>query len=106
MASTNPKQPERAEDRSGRPIITSAPTRPARRSRWIWITIGVVVLSVIGVIAYIVLYNGGGGYGGGGSGGGGYGGGGSGGGAGGYILFAFSADQARRLKQRISAKRR
>jgi hypothetical protein len=100
MASTNPKQPERGEDRSGRPIITSAPTRPARLSRWIWITIGIVVLSVIGVIAYIVLYNGGGGYGGGGSGGG------SGGGAGGYILFAFSADQARRLKQGISAKRR
>jgi hypothetical protein len=101
MASTNPKQPEREEDRSGGPIMTSAPTRPARRSRWIWITIGVVVLLVIGVIAYIVLYNGGGGYGGGGSGGGG-----TGGGAGGYILFAFSADQARRLKQRISAKRR
>jgi len=35
----------------------------------IWIAIGVVVLSVIGVITYIVLYNGGGGYGGGGSGG-------------------------------------
>ncbi len=78
MAATNPKQPEREEDRSGRPMNTSATTRPARRSRWIWITIGVVVLSVIGV----------------------------GGGAGGYILFAFSADQARRLKQRISAKRR
>ena len=99
MAATNPKQPEREEDRSGRPIITSAPARP-RRSLWIWIAISVVVLSVIGVIAYIVLYNGGGGYGGGGYGGG------SGGGAGGYILFAFSADQARRLTQRISAKRR
>jgi hypothetical protein len=96
MAATNPKQPEREKDRSGRPIIASAPTRPAGRSRLIWIAIGLVVLSVIGVIAYIVLYNGGGGYGGGGSGGGG----------GGYILFAFSADQARRLKQRISAKRR
>jgi mevalonate kinase len=55
---------------------------------------------VIGVIAYMALYNGGGGYGGSGSGGSGSGGG------GGYILLAFSADQARRLKERISAKRR
>jgi uncharacterized membrane protein YgcG len=105
MAASNPKQPEREEYRSGRPIIVSARARPARRSRWIWIAIGVVILAVIGVIAYMALYNGGGGYGGGGSGGSGSGGSGSGGG-GGYILFAFSADQARRLKERISAKRR
>lgn len=96
MAATNPKQPEREEHRSGRPIIASAPGRQARRSRWIWIAIGAVILAVIGVIAYMALYNGGGGYGGGGSGGN----------AGGYILFAFSADHARRLKERISAGRR
>jgi hypothetical protein len=96
MAATNPKQPEREDDRFGRPNNASDPARPARRSHWIWIAIGVVILAVIGVIAYKALYNGGSGYGGGGSGGK----------AGGYLLFAFSADHARRLKERISAGRR
>jgi flagellar basal body-associated protein FliL len=92
MAATSPKQePEREDDRYGRPTAGSAPTRPARRSRWIAIAIGIVVLVVIGVIAYLVLYSGGNGSGGGG-------------GLYGFVL-AFSGDQARSLGSRISARR-
>src|SRR5438093_9131574 len=72
-------------------------TTPTRRSRWVWIAIGIVVLAVIGVIAYLVLYSGGNGYGGGG---------GTGGtGGGGYFMLAFSGDQLRRLRNRVLAKR-
>ena len=95
MAATNQKQePEREDDRHGRPTHGSAGTTPARRSRWIAIAIGIVVLVVIGVIAYLVLYSGGNGSGGGGDGGGLYG-----------FVLAFSGDQARRLGSRISARR-
>jgi hypothetical protein len=92
MAATSSKQePEREDDRYGRPTAGSAPTTPARRSRWIAIAIGIVVLVVIGVIAYLVLYGGGNG---------------SGGGGGLYgSVLAFSGDQARRLGSRISARR-
>jgi hypothetical protein len=100
MAATNPKQePEREDDRYGRPSLTSTSTTPARRSRWIAITIGIVVLVVIGVIAYLALYSGGGG-----SGGGTGGGSGDGGGLYGSVL-ALSANQVRRLRSRISAGR-
>jgi hypothetical protein len=92
MAATTPKQePEREDDRHGRSTLGSAGTTPARRSRWIAIAIGIVVLIVIGVIAYLVLYGGGNGSGGGG-------------GLYGFVL-AFSGDQARRLRSRISARR-
>jgi flagellar basal body-associated protein FliL len=91
MAATNPKQePKREDERYGRPTRGSAPTTPARRSRWIAIAIVLVVLVVIGVIAYLVLYGGGNGSGGGG-------------GLYGFVL-AFSGEQARRLGSRISAR--
>ena len=96
MAATNPQQQE-PDDRQGRPVLSSAPEAPARRSRWIWIAIAIVVVAVIGVIAYMALYNGGG-YGGGNGGGGG-----TGGGA--YFILGFSADQARRLRNWIRSKR-
>ena len=100
MAATNPQQQE-PDDRQGRPVLSSAPEAPARRSRWIWIAIAIVVLAVIGVIAYMALYTGGGG--GGGYGGGNGGGGGTGGGA--YFIVGFSADQTRRLRNWIRSKR-
>jgi ABC-type transporter Mla subunit MlaD len=60
-----------------------------RRSRWVWIAIGVVVVAVIGVIAYMAVYNGGGG----------------GTGGGGYFILAFSGDQVRRLGNRVLSRR-
>ena len=98
MAATNPQQHE--PDDQDRPVLASAPEAPARRSRWIWIAIAIVVVAVIGVIAYMALYNGGGG---GGYGGGNGGGGGTDGGA--YFILGFSADQARRLRNWIRSKR-
>jgi peptidoglycan/LPS O-acetylase OafA/YrhL len=95
MAATNPQEPER--DDHDRPTIASART-PARRSRWILIAVGIVLLAVIAVIAYFALYNGNGN-------GGGYGGGGGGTGGGAYFIVAISADHARRLKNRIPARR-
>jgi hypothetical protein len=99
MAAPEPQQDE-PDDRSGRPVLASAPAAPTRRSRWIWIVIGIVVLAVIGVVAYMALYNGGGG-------GGGYGGGNGGGGTGGgaYFILGFSTDQARRLRNWIRSRR-
>jgi hypothetical protein len=64
-------------------------TMTPRRSRWVWIAIGVVVVAVIGVIAYMAVYNGGGG----------------GTGGGGYFILAFSGDQVRRLGNRVLSRR-
>jgi flagellar basal body-associated protein FliL len=76
-----------------RAAANSTPTTPGR-SRWVWIAVGIVVLAVVGVIAYMALYNGNGGYGGeGGTGGG------------GYFILAFSGDQARRLRNRVLSRR-
>jgi hypothetical protein len=96
MAATSPKQePQRGGDPYDRPTIASTSRGTARRSWWIAIVIGVVVLAVIGVIVYMALYGDGGS-----SGGGSGGGSGDGGGLYGFAL-AFSADQARRLRGRI-----
>jgi flagellar basal body-associated protein FliL len=73
---------------------TPSPARSGRRSRWIWIVVGVVALIAIGVIAYMALYNGGGDGSGGGSGGG-----------GGYFILAFSGDQVRRLRNHLAGAR-
>jgi hypothetical protein len=75
---------------------TPSPTTSGRRSRWIWITVGIVALIAIGIIAYMALYNGGG-YGSGGGPGG------SGGGA--YFILAFSGEPLRRLRNRLAQAR-
>jgi hypothetical protein len=95
MAATDPrKEPVQRDDGSGRPTLASSSTSSPRRSRWVAIAIGVVVLAVIGVIAYMLLYGGDGGTGGG-----------SGGGGGGYLMLALSARQARHLRDRMTATR-
>ena len=79
MSATNPS------DR-----YSSAPV-PARRSRWLWAVIAVVVIAGIAVVAYILFSGGGGGYGGGGDGGAG----------GGYAVVAFSGETIRRVARRL-----
>jgi peptidoglycan/LPS O-acetylase OafA/YrhL len=97
MAATDPRQePAQRDDRHGRPTLAPSSMSLPRRPRWMAIAIGVVVLAVIGVIAYLLLYNGDGGYGGGSGGGG---------GGGGYFMLALSAEQTRRLRDRMTAKR-
>ena len=97
MAATNPKeQPQQDERQYGRPTLARGSAAPARRSRWIPIAIGIVVLLAIGVIVYMLLYNG--------DGGGGSGGGGDGGGLYGFAI-ALSSDGVRRLKTVISRSR-
>jgi hypothetical protein len=73
-----------------RAATNSTPTTPGR-SRWVWIAVGIVVLAVVGVIAYMALYN--------------VSGGGGGTGGGGYFILAFSGDQARRLRNRVLSRR-
>ena len=94
MAATNPKEePQQGERQYGRPTLAKGPTASAHRSRWIAIAIGIVILAAIGVVAYMLLYNGNGG-----------GGSGNGGGGGGLYGFALtlSSDGVRRLKTVIS----
>ena len=76
-------------------------TSKKSRSTWLWVIVGMIVLAIIGVIAYMALYNGSGyssgttsGVGGGGGGGG-----------GGYLILALSADQLRRISGWIRSKR-
>jgi hypothetical protein len=96
MGATNPEeQPQQDERQYGRPTLAKGPTASSRRSRWIPIAIGIVVLVVIGVIAYMLLYNG--------DGSGGSGGGGDGGVYG--SALALSSDSLRRLKIGISKRR-
>jgi len=93
MAATDPRQEQaQRDDRYSRPTLAGSPTSSPRRSRWMAIAVGIVVLAVIGVIAYMLLYNGSGGSGGGG-------------GIGGYSAIALSAGQVRRLRDRLMAKR-
>jgi hypothetical protein len=93
MAATDPRQePAQRDDRYGRPTLAPSSMSPPHRSRWVPIAIGVVVLAVIGVIAYMLLYSGDGGSGGGV-------------GGGGYLMLALSAQQVRRLRDRVAAKR-
>ena len=97
MAATNPnEQPQQDERQYGRPTLAQGSAAPARRSRWIPIAIGIVILVAIGVILYMLLYNGdgGGGSGGGGDGGGLYG-----------LAIALSSDTVRRLRTVISKNR-
>ena len=79
MSATNPSDP-----------YSSAPV-PARRSRWLWAVIAVVVIAGIAVVAYMLFSGGGGGYGGGGDGGAG----------GGYAVVAFSGETIRRVARRL-----
>ncbi len=88
--------PQQGERQYGRPTLTKGPTASAHRSRWIAIAIGIVILAAIGVVAYMLLYNG--------NGGGGSGSGGGGGGLYGFAL-ALSSDGVRRLKTVISRSR-
>jgi hypothetical protein len=97
MAATNPReQPQQDERQYGRPTLASGSAAPARRSRWIPIAIGIVVLLAIGVIVYMLLFTG--------DGGGASGGGGDGGGLYGFAI-ALSSDGVRRLKTMISRSR-
>ena len=81
MSATNPSDP-----------YSSAPV-PARRSRWLWAVIAVVVIAGVAVVAYMLFSGGGGGYGGGG--------GGDGGAGGGYAVVAFSGETIRRVARRL-----
>jgi hypothetical protein len=84
MAATDPRQPERDDDRYGRPTLVQRPMTRPRRARWI--ILGLVVAAVLAVIVYMLAYNGGG------SGGS--------GGTGGYLVVAFSMDRLRRSIRR------
>jgi hypothetical protein len=86
MAATDPRQPERDDDRYTRPQLASRPASAPRRMRWI--VLGLVVAAVLAVIVYMLAYNGGG------SGGGG------GGGVGGYLVLALPMDFLRRVTKR------
>jgi hypothetical protein len=92
----NPREPEQHEQRRPerddrmRSVGTeSAP--PVRRNRTLAIIVGIVLVIAIGVVAWMALYSGGSSGGGSGSGGGGI----------GYLMFALSTDQLRRLTRRI-----
>jgi flagellar basal body-associated protein FliL len=97
VAATNPnEQPQQDERQYGRPTLAQGSAASARRSRWIPIVIGIVILVAIGMILYMLLYSG--------DGGGGSGGGGDGGGLYGFAI-ALSSDGVRRLKTVISKSR-
>jgi hypothetical protein len=85
MAATDPRQPERDEERYGRPTLVQRPMTPPRRTRWI--VLGLVAAAVLALIVYMLAYNGGSG-------------GGTGGGAGGYLVVAFSMNRLRRMIRR------
>jgi hypothetical protein len=81
VSATNPSDP-----------YSSAPV-PARRFRWLWAVIAVVVIAGIAVVAYMLFSGGGGGYGGGG------------GAGGGYAVVAFSGETIRRVARRLKRSR-
>jgi hypothetical protein len=77
---------------------TGDPEVRTRRSPWLAVAVAVAVIAVIGVIAYVLLYNGGsGGLYNGGSGGAG----GGSGDTGGYVVVAFAGDTVRRAVARF-----
>src|SRR5438477_5813752 len=93
----NPREPEHYEQDAsarGEPMraVRSEPSPPVKTRRTLGIIVGIVILIAVGVVAYLLLYGGAGG--GSGSPGGGT-------GVGGYFLFALSAGQLRRMKQRM-----
>jgi hypothetical protein len=108
MAATNPRrddddyrsgsvQDDLRSTRSQRGAITTGTTPTRRRSIWMWVLVGLIVLAILGVIGYFALYNGSsysppGGTGGGAGGGG---------GGGGYFIVAFSAEQVRQLVKKL-----
>jgi hypothetical protein len=93
----NPREPEHYEQdapvRSDRMrAVRSEADPPVKNRRTLGIVVGILILIAVGVVAYMLLY-------GGGSSGGSGPGGGTGGG--GYFLFALSADQLRKMNQRM-----
>src|SRR5438874_1141477 len=93
MAAIDPRRDPDYPQEQRTPMRAATPAPAKHRSRWVWIVVGLIVLAVIAVIAYMAFYNGGSSYGGSAVGGGGAGGGGGGAGGGGYLVLAFSGDQ-------------